>query len=288
LPARLEDRVREFAPVVRADVVLLRVDAEREPLRVEAPRVKLPRVELPRVELRRARDVPVLRDRVLREPDDVVRARVPAPRVVPARVLRLRVPPERVRDDAVRFAPPERDEVLPERVRDAVVRFAPPARDEALPERVRDDVVRFAPPEREDAVPERVRELVVRELVVRERVPAVLGVPVERVRVPEVLRVEVPERPLARRLLFVVAFSRPTSLLKLLCSPPAVSSCTSSARLLSSNFSNQSSQSMRCSESAPLYPGKSRRIMPVSPPPPVPRTHAGCALRSSAHWRISS
>ena len=28
--------------------------------------------------------------------------------------------------------------------------------------------------------------------------------------------------------------------------------------------------------------------MPVSPPPPVPRTHAGLAPRASAHWRIWS
>jgi hypothetical protein len=48
------------------------------------------------------------------------------------------------------------------------------------------------------------------------------------------------------------AVSRPISLLKLLCSPPAVSSCTSSASLLSSNFSNQSFHSMGSSDCAPL------------------------------------
>ncbi len=48
------------------------------------------------------------------------------------------------------------------------------------------------------------------------------------------------------------AVSRPISLLKLLRSPPAVSSCTSSASLLSSNFWNQSSQSIGSSDCAPL------------------------------------
>jgi hypothetical protein len=42
------------------------------------------------------------------------------------------------------------------------------------------------------------------------------------------------------------------SLLKLLCAPPAVSSCTSSARLLSSNFSKNSSHEISSSDSAPL------------------------------------
>jgi hypothetical protein len=46
--------------------------------------------------------------------------------------------------------------------------------------------------------------------------------------------------------------SRPTSLLKLLFWPRAVSFCTTRARLLSSNFSNQSSQEISSRESAPL------------------------------------
>jgi hypothetical protein len=85
-----------------------------------------------------------------------------------------------------------------------------------------------------------------------------------------------------------LAVSRPISLLKLLCSPRAVWSCTSNANFISSNFSNQSSHSILCREPEPEYPGKSSRIIPVSPPPPVPRTHAGAASRSSAHSRISS
>jgi hypothetical protein len=48
------------------------------------------------------------------------------------------------------------------------------------------------------------------------------------------------------------AVSRLTSLLKLLCCPRAVWTCTSSARLLSSNFWSHSSQSTDCSESWPL------------------------------------
>jgi hypothetical protein len=198
-PVLSVERLRAFEPRVRAEVLLLRVAAERERLRADVPRA----------ELRRVRDVPVLRDAVPRDRDDVVRC-VPVLRDVPACVLRLRVPPAR---------DPLRDDVL-----------------------LRDEVPRCgAPPERE------------RALTLRERAPAVLRLRVERVRVPELLRVEVPARPLTRRLrLPVVAFCRPTSLLKLLCWPPAVSSCTSRASLFSSNFSNQSSQSMASSESAPL------------------------------------
>jgi hypothetical protein len=76
---------------------------------------------------------------------------------------------------------------------------------------------------------------------------------------------------------------RLTNLLKLLRSPSAVASCTSNARLLSSNLSNQSFQSIVSSESLPLYPGKSNRINPTSSLPPVLRTAAGFAPRSSAH-----
>lgn len=81
-------------------------------------------------------------------------------------------------------------------------------------------------------------------------------------RVPAERVCEPPRRaPLARtlrRLAFVLpraracAVSRAISLLKLLCSPPAVSSCTSNARPLSSNFLNQSSHEIFSSESAPL------------------------------------
>src|SRR3989449_6333539 len=81
---------------------------------------------------------------------------------------------------------------------------------------------------------------------------------------------------------------RLTSLLKLLISPLAVSSCTISARFLSSKLSNHSSQEISSRDSPPLYPGKSRRIMPTSSATPVPLTRDGRAPRSSAHCLISS
>jgi hypothetical protein len=94
----------------------------------------------------------------------------------------------------------------------------------------------------------------------------------------------------ARRLLGCrpAAVSRAISLLKLLFWPPTVVSWCNSARPFSSNERNQSSQEISSSESAPENPGKSSRIMPVSPLLPVPRTQAGRAPRSSAHRRISS
>ncbi|MGE5111974.1 MAG: hypothetical protein ACM3JB_14020 [Acidobacteriaceae bacterium] len=84
------------------------------------------------------------------------------------------------------------------------------------------------------------------------------------------------------------AVSRAINLLKLLFWPPAVVSWCKSARPFSSNERNQSSHEISSSESPPENPGKSSRIMPVSPFLPVPRTHAGRAPRSSAHRRISS
>src|SRR6476646_6276895 len=68
-------------------------------------------------------------------------------------------------------------------------------------------------------------------------------------RVPPDLEDEAP------RLLFLfapAAVSRLTSLLKLLFCPPAVVSCTRSARPLSSNFWNQSSHSICSSDCSPL------------------------------------
>jgi len=79
-----------------------------------------------------------------------------------------------------------------------------------------------------------------------------------------------------------------TSLLKLLVLPFAIFCCTTRARLLSSNCSNHSSQLTSSRESPPLYPGKSRRMIPISPSPSVLRTAAGFAPLSSAHRRISS
>jgi hypothetical protein len=100
------------------------------------------------------------------------------------------------------------------------------------------------------------------------------------------LRVLVPPRdPLP---LPDAAPSREISLLKLLFCPSAVVSWRRSANPFSSNERNQSSQEISSSESAPEYPGKSSRIIPGSSPPPVPRTHAGRAPRSSAQLRISS
>jgi hypothetical protein len=84
------------------------------------------------------------------------------------------------------------------------------------------------------------------------------------------------------------AVSRATSLLKLLSSPRAVLSWTSSASLFPSKLLNHSRQEIGCSRSPPLHPGKSRRIIPVSPLRPVPLTHAGCAFRDSAQRRIAS
>src|SRR5947209_7639130 len=102
------------------------------------------------------------------------------------------------------------------------------------------------------------------------------------------LRRDLPRELPDGRLREAFAVSRLTSLLKLLCWPSAVVSCTNSAKPLSSNFWSHSSHSMCSSDCSPLNPGKSRRRMPTSSPPPVPRTQAGRALRSSAHWRISS
>jgi hypothetical protein len=84
------------------------------------------------------------------------------------------------------------------------------------------------------------------------------------------------------------AVSRLTILLKLLRSPPAVSSWYSSARLCSSNLLNHSSQPISSSDPAPLYPGKSSRMMPGSSSLSVRITAAGFAPRSSAQRRISS
>ena len=67
-------------------------------------------------------------------------------------------------------------------------------------------------------------------------------------RSPRALVFRVP-RPLLCR---APAFSLDTSLLKLLCSPLAVRSCTNKARLLSSNFWNHSSQLISSRESSPL------------------------------------
>jgi len=65
-------------------------------------------------------------------------------------------------------------------------------------------------------------------------------------REPELRDERPPLRPLSS------ALSRLTSLLKLLCWPRAVWSCTSSARLRSSNFWNQSSHDISSSDPAPL------------------------------------
>jgi hypothetical protein len=83
--------------------------------------------------------------------------------------------------------------------------------------------------------------------------------------------------------------SRETSLLKWLISPPAVRSCTINARFDSSNLPNQSSQSIRSSLPSPEYPGKSMRIIPMSPSPLLVRfTAAGQPPRRSTQLRISS
>lgn len=80
----------------------------------------------------------------------------------------------------------------------------------------------------------------VRRLVLRERVPLLR----RELDLRDVPRCERPRDP--------VAFSRLTSLLKLLFCPPAVWSCTSKAKPLSSNFWNHSSHSISSSEPSPL------------------------------------
>jgi hypothetical protein len=311
--AELLDRRRGIDVRFERDRVRLAVDRLRlavERLRLEVPRPLLRELlrdvvrdrdcDPPRVDAEREPRAPVLRDR-----DAPLRLRAP----LPERDLALRAPRvvrEPERDDAVVRDPP-RDRAAEElRVREVLVLRAverdllrvPALRVPVLLDRdavLRDRVPALRLPLLEfrlrDAEPE-LRELREPALRLRDRLPAVRDFPVRR-EVGRELRDAAPaDAPLldARRLPWSadLAFSRPTSLLKLLFCPRAVWSCTSKARLLSSNFSNQSSHSMASSESAPLYPGKSRRIMPVSPPPPVPRTHAGCAPRSSAHCRISS
>jgi len=111
-----------------------------------------------------------------------------------------------------------------------------------------------------------VREVVALRVPDRDRLPPDL----DRLPRRELARAEEAERLLllcrpgscpaagfARRDVFLplalpAAVSRPMILLKLLCSPPAVSSSTSSARLFSSNFCSHSSHSMGSSEVSPL------------------------------------
>jgi hypothetical protein len=244
--------------LARLPLAVLRVDAVRgaAPLRDDTVVRRERACELPRAEAERERDVVVRErdafdDRVLLEREAVV------PRERDLRVgdelrevlVRREFARELLRDVVVRERAPvlrflgepvvrERADVARELVspvRDVLREREPPARD------VRDDgadFFRVVLPELR--VPDAARD---REAVEREREDAA--------RVPE-LRRELTLR-VARRLPPVaLAFSRPTSLLKLLFCPRAVWSCTSSARLLSSNFSNQSSHSMASSESAPL------------------------------------
>lgn len=259
--------------------------AERacEPLRVDADRL-VPRADAEPVLVR-----VVFRLAAEREPAVLPRVVVPA-RLREPRALEAReVEPDRLRDDAaVRERAPEDPRVDADRVvpRVAVVRDDPaaprlllflavalelPARVPARLDDVRLDVVRRelvprdavlrAPAPREavprDAVPPRdavLRDVPLRDDVLRDRVPAVFLDEEDVAREPAALREVVP-RELARRLPPLPdapAFSRPTSLLKLLCCPPAVWSCTSNAKLFSSNLSNQSSHSISSSELAPL------------------------------------
>jgi hypothetical protein len=85
----------------------------------------------------------------------------------------------------------------------------------------------------------------------------------------------------------VSAVSRATSLLKFDRSPPEVCSWYTSARFDSSNLRNQSSHEIGRSLPSPLNPGKSIRMIPVSPSP-VPITSEGVPPRSSAHRLICS
>jgi hypothetical protein len=291
---RLRLRVEELVVRVRGPL-----DADRRALPADVRVVEDAR-ELRLFAPERALEVLVRRLR------DCAPARVDAERRV---ALPRELLPAVLRPDRLRAVVP-RDEVL----RDAVLRPAD-LLDGDLRAVVREEPAReadFLAPR--NAVLRPVRLLRVEEAVARERVPVLREPLVFRaprlllfaaLREPLVLRAprplllealrarEVPEVPALRlaRLLpraRALAVSRPTSLLKLLCPPRANWSCTSRARLFSSKALNQSSQPMCSSESAPLKPGKSRRIMPVSEALPVPRTHAGLAPRSSAHWRMSS
>jgi hypothetical protein len=203
----------------------------------------------------------------------------PEPRAVVffarAVVLLLLLPelPERERADAVR----------PPRDRDELARV-PAERDDREDLEERDEVadvlrpraevrelVRFRPDERElfaEVERERVPELR-RALVERPRAC------VDRLRLPLLLRS--PDS-------FDCAVARPTSLLKRLSEP----SSNSKAKPLSSNLRKKSSQEISSRLPSPLYPGKSMRRMPGSPPCSVAITAAGTPPRSSAHRRISS
>src|SRR3954467_3700683 len=215
----------------------------------------------------------------------VVRAR--------AVVLPLLRPELAERERAETRLPPERDD----RVRAVVVRPRLVLRDDFA------DVLRRLPPLllRDD---ERAFVLrVVLRVLLRAAVRVLLRLrpraearefldAVERDRVPE-LRREPVERPRAwaepRRLRlrpadsFCRAVSRLTSLLKRL----SESASNRNARLLSSNFWKKSSQEIGSRVPSPLYPGKSMRKMPGSPPCSVAATVDGTPPRSSAHRRIS-
>lgn len=83
------------------------------------------------------------------------------------------------------------------------------------------------------------------------------------------------------------AGARLMSLLKWLSWPLAVSSWWRKASPFSSKALNHSSHEIGCSDSSPLYPGKSMRIVPGSLAPPVPLMHVECrrAPRPSAGFR---
>jgi hypothetical protein len=165
------------------------------------------------------------------------RARLPREEVAradPLRLLRrelpLRLPVARERDAADR----EREEEV---------------RRERLPEVERERLAVFARVERLDADADFFAEVRFRgerdELPERERPRE------EEVDLRSLLLLE-REVPRCEREFDLAAVSRLTSLLKLLCCPPAVWSCTSNARPLLSNLSNHSSHSISSSEPSPL------------------------------------
>lgn len=164
----------------------------------------------------------------------------------------------------------DREEVRPPRDE-----LRPPPREDA-PRDVRDDVredrADVRAPRPEDRRPPRDRDS-----DRRARAP-----PWRRDRPRPLARRDV-RRPSAR----ASAVSRPTSLLKLERCPPEVRSSKTNARLASSNFRSHSSHGIFRSLPSPDHPGKSIRMIPVSPSP-VPMTSAGQPPRSSTHLRISS
>jgi hypothetical protein len=271
---------------------LLLPDERDDVRRLEGPRfdrddaLRFDREEAPRFE----------RDDALRfERDELLRPaeRVDLDRALPDRLdpaLRVRPDdPDRERLEVAR-EPPLLDERALREPLEAVARaLRDPERlplDELPPDEDEDRELRRLPDEPDCERLELLRDRLPCDLLPCDRLPPRLAAPLTR-RVPRRAEPRA-DPPLWRACCCACAVSREISLLKLLFCPCAVWSWYRSASPFSSKALNHSSHDTSSSESAPLYPGKSRRIIPISPLPPVRRTHDGFAPRSSAHRRISS